>query len=772
MRRILGPRGIFLLVTVGLIFNNAECVAQTTTESSEHWNKLLKGEEVFDAFQKSDTGQASVIVNLVRPEALASMDWKSEEARKSNRKALLAHQQSVLDAIPEARIREQFENQPGFSAEVSPDALERLLKDPRVESVQPVRVMKKHLRQGLPLINAMGSRSTYNGSGVSVAICDDGVDYRHPFLGNGGFPNSKVIGGFNFGDGNSNPLPIAGGHGTSCAGIAAGNIGNVGDYIGGVAPNAKIYALKVSAGTLDITTDDKMIAAWNWCVTHQNDDPANPILVVSCSVGEGRYFAACDSDLTAFRDAANNLANAGITLVCSSGNDGYCDSISAPACLSGAVSVGAVFDSSFGGFNFCVDPTSCAPKVSTTACDTRFQAQVTTAPDSVTPYCNISSRLSVLAPAEEAYTLDVMGASGETGTDYNPSFGGTSAACPYVAGAIAALQSAAHATSGRYLTPAEIRSKLTTYGDFITDSKSGISKPRVNLGSMMSSLGGPGPVTLQNPVGGQTLSAGSTPQFSWQQNGNAASWYYIWINRGRSKYLDTWTQNTTYTPANPLPGGDYSWWVRPWNSGAFGDWTSTGQFTIQSCIPGSPGQVAPQATVNPSPSQTYNWNAESCATWYELAIGHGGGIFLDHWYQPSDLTSQGGQLSISIDGHTGGTYTWWVRGWSSDDMGPWSGPATFQIPPPGTVSLLSPADNSTVLSATPLTLSWSASNPSALWYWVWVSRGNAMYLSQWTQDTSLSLPNGVPSGTYTWWVEPWNFQGLGAWSSAGHFTAQ
>ena len=41
----------------------------------------------------------------------------------------------------------------------------------------------------------------------------------------------------------------ADGHGTVCAGIAAGGSGTVGNYIGGVAYSARRYAVKVSSGT-------------------------------------------------------------------------------------------------------------------------------------------------------------------------------------------------------------------------------------------------------------------------------------------------------------------------------------------------------------------------------------------------------------------------------------------------------------------------------------------------------------------------------------------
>ena len=66
-------------------------------------------------------------------------------------------------------------------------------------------------------------------------------------------------------------------------------------------------------------------------------------------------------------------------------------------------------------------------------------------------------------------------------TDYTGGFGGTSAACPYAAGAAAALQSAFKARTGAFLTPDQVKAYLTKYGDPITDPKSGIITPRINL---------------------------------------------------------------------------------------------------------------------------------------------------------------------------------------------------------------------------------------------------------------------------------------------------
>ena len=109
-------------------------------------------------------------------------------------------------------------------------------------------------------MNALATRPQYNGSGMAIAICDTGIDYTHARLGGGGFPNSKVIGGFDFGDNDADPM-AGDPHGTACAGIAAGDVGSVGDYIGGVAEGARLYALKMSSGDTGSATTAAIVAS-------------------------------------------------------------------------------------------------------------------------------------------------------------------------------------------------------------------------------------------------------------------------------------------------------------------------------------------------------------------------------------------------------------------------------------------------------------------------------------------------------------------------------
>ena len=195
---------------------------------------------------------------------------------------------------------------------------------------------------------------------MSIAICDTGIDTRHPRLGGRARRsrfNAKVIGGLRCR--RRRRRPAAGQlRGKPTARRAPGSRpaapGPVGDYIGGVAPYAKLYAIKISDGTGGSAYTSAMIAGWEWCVTHRNDNPANPIMVISTSFGGGRIHRDCDGSSAGMTTAAANAVAAGITLFASSGNDGYCDSMAWPACISHVNSVGAVYDANFGTYLPCI----------------------------------------------------------------------------------------------------------------------------------------------------------------------------------------------------------------------------------------------------------------------------------------------------------------------------------------------------------------------------------------------------------------------------------
>ena len=95
-------------------------------------------------------------------------------------------------------------------------------------------------RINAPLLWQLG----ITGDGVLAAVIDTGVNYHHPDLksqmwdGGATYPHH----GYDFESNDTNPIDEAG-HGTSCAGIVAGN-GAKGQGTG-VAPKATVMALRV-----------------------------------------------------------------------------------------------------------------------------------------------------------------------------------------------------------------------------------------------------------------------------------------------------------------------------------------------------------------------------------------------------------------------------------------------------------------------------------------------------------------------------------------------
>jgi len=436
--------------------------------------RLIDEAGILRGFNKNQA-KTRVIVNLADP---GREDLARPERRVTRRQNVRWIQNRVFMGLNVSRVKlkRSFDYHAGFAAEVTREGLEYLRRHGDVVSIELDRQLQIHTRQGVPLMNASAVRGTYNGQGVAIAIVDTGIDYTHPKL------SAKVLGGYNFGDDTADPMDLYG-HGTSCAGIAAGDTGTTGDYIGGVAYGAKLYAVKVTYGSTGWAYESDMIAGWEWCITHQNDNPNYPIMIINTSMGGGGFTAVCDDDSTAMTAAAANAVAAGITIFASSGNSGYCNAIAWPSCISGVIAVGAVFDASLGSLGFCVDASSCAPNQGTYAsCSPNPIAwSYSITPDRETPYSNTAPILGLLAPSHNAYTT-------AKGGSYVSNFGGTSAASPYAAGAAAILQSAAKAQLGSFLTPVQVRSILVNTGDPVTDVKINYGKKRINVEAAVNAL--------------------------------------------------------------------------------------------------------------------------------------------------------------------------------------------------------------------------------------------------------------------------------------------
>jgi len=118
-------------------------------------------------------------------------------------------------------------------------------------------------------------------------------------------------------------------------------------------------------------------------------------------------------------------------------------------------------------------------------------------------------------------------------------------------------------------------------------------------------------------------------------------------------------------------------------------------------------------------------------------------------------------------------YKWRVRAVNSEGWGPFSGYWTFTIPQalvPGQVSLLSPANNSTVGSLNP-TVRWYAVSafPEVDQYHIRLMLNSSVVQDNYVTGTQTKFSSLIRNKKYGWKVRAENAMGWGAWSETWYF---
>lgn len=304
------------------------------------------------------------------------------------------------------------------------------------------------------LINSdQANNRGFTGKGQAVAVIDTGVDYTIATMGGGQFPNSKVIGGTDTADRDSDPMDCEG-HGTEVSGIVAGPTG--------VAPDAKIVAIKVFSSTspdnascTNEANDSDILQGINYAITNRATFGIGTINIsLGGSFDDGADHGYCDADEPSYESAFESAMAAGMVVAVSAGNDGTTSALSAPACVSAAVSVGAVYSDTFRRVTW-ADPGGCTDSPA--------------APDQIVCFSNSATNLSLLAPG-------AFWAVAKKGGAIDDRFAGTSPSAGAVSGAVAVLRQARPD-----LSPAGIVGVLRSSGKTITDSRNSVSTPRVDV---------------------------------------------------------------------------------------------------------------------------------------------------------------------------------------------------------------------------------------------------------------------------------------------------
>jgi subtilisin family serine protease len=325
-----------------------------------------------------------------------------------------------------------------------------------------------------PIINSAATRSTYNvqGTGMSVAVIDTGVDYNNPALGGGFGPGNKVVAGFDFADGTANPMATTSQHGTAIAGLIGSD--DASDL--GVAPGVDIVALRVTDDT-NTASLSNVASALQWVI---NNHAEYNITAVNMSLSDGGNYAQ-----NWF--ASDNGVGEQVT-----GLIGQLTAMNIPV----VVATGNSFTGAQGeGFAAIV-----ASTISVTATD--LSGNLLSNAQRLGTSVGGASATTIAAPGE-----GLVAPSGDSGTATGD---GTSFATALVTGSVVLLQDIYESRFGVLPTVAELKSWLQAGATPIQDPVTGITIGELNVLQSASLIPQPSAVATPAPSSAAASNAVAT----------------------------------------------------------------------------------------------------------------------------------------------------------------------------------------------------------------------------------------------------------------------
>ena len=415
-------------------------------------------------------GKVRVILGLdvlVTPEG----ELDGPQAIQNQQQMIQSAQQKMLNRLSASGTLSidtyQFKHVPYISTVIDASSLSVLQSSTMISSIMPDIAVPPLLIDSSIIIGADEVWSPtfenvgYTGAGQQIVVLDTGVDKNHPFLAGkivseacysstvpsdsstslcpGGVLESTAID-----SGLPCPSSISGcDHGTHVAGIAAGDsFMYVGNEYHGIARDAQVIPIKVFSQFNDPSnclfqtpcvlsyTSDQMKALERVLELHQNNPSLN-IASINMSLGGGEFNTFCDNQ--PLKPIIDQLKSVGIPTIIASGNNGFSNSISAPACISSAISVGS-----------------------------------TTKNDSVSSFSNSAAILDLLAPGSNIISSIL--------NDGFAAKSGTSMATPHVAGAWALTKEKSPNS-----TVQETLDVLQNNGNLVFDNRNGLTFPRIQM---------------------------------------------------------------------------------------------------------------------------------------------------------------------------------------------------------------------------------------------------------------------------------------------------
>jgi subtilisin family serine protease len=704
---------------IRVIFCGLAILAASTTTS------VAQGVVTATLLNGEAEDRVHVLVRLDVPfEIEGSMDVRRRDLQRAAIARTAADVRAVLDRMG-ADVR-TFATLPWLAAEIRRGDLSALAADPRVASIEPDLIVRPVLSQSVPRVAAPPVwHAGYRGDGWTVAVLDTGVDRGHAFMGGAvvaeacfsttGSQSTSLCpngGSSQTGAGAGAPCEpgVAGcSHGTHVAGIAVGRSPSQAIY--GVAPGASLVPVQVFSRfdqpgacapmpapcALALMSD--VARGLDHLMTYAGTANARRVAAANLSLAGGAFAGACDTEpgIQPVKAAIDNLRSIGVATAIAAGNEGRQGELSAPACISTAISVGST----------------------------------DTGSDALSSFSNRSPHLLLSAPGGAIW-------SSVPGGDF-AWMGGTSMAAPHVAGAWALLKSISPDASVSAVLQA-----LRDTGAPLTSGGDAGHYPRIDVSAAAGRLD-----PAEPPEAPTNLTAnvtGATVRLQWQAPAFGLVGAYV-IEAGRSSggvdvFRGAVGLATSFSAT--VPGGTYYVRVRAQNGA--GDSNPSNEVTVSISAdaaqpPGPPSQVSAWAD---GTHVTVEWNpptSVAAPATYIVQVGSAPGATDTFVGGVGNVTAASGVLPL-------GTYYVRVFAQNAFGIGPASPELTLVVD--GRCPL--PDAPSVTGSVGPghATLSWSVPGASRISEFV-LEAGTAPGASNYyagSVGATTTVSGAVPPGTY------------------------
>jgi subtilisin family serine protease len=446
-----------------------------------------------------------VIVNFRDP-SVAPASGAVPSAIEARRVAIRALGDQVLaDERVGFTVSRRYVHVPAVAGRITRDALDRLSRNPSVSYIQRDGRGRGQLKVAVPAIGGDKVKSMYGltGKGITAAVLDTGVDTTHPDL------KDSIVAQHCFTQFDCPPTHSAEGtsaeddhgHGSNVTGIITSNGVVAGP---GFAPDTAIVAVKVNDSN-DSGQESDWVSGFDWVFENLS---TLKVKIVNFSAGTDALYASasdCDSKEPALAQAIKNLVGAGVTVFVAAGNEGSSTEMSAPACNTGAIAVGATYDSVVAH-----EPPGYATYSARWGAEFATCGDDSTVFDQITCFTNTSAQLTLVAPGAPVVSDSLNG--------MTEAYYGTSQATPVAAG-VAALMLQCNGA----LTPAEIKTAMVDTGVPDVDKKTGRTFPSLRALDVVRSVcfadggapagdgGGAADSSAEDGAVAMTLEAGSAP---------------------------------------------------------------------------------------------------------------------------------------------------------------------------------------------------------------------------------------------------------------------